>query len=380
MPMRTALAILTLLVAGPSAAAPDWWTMAEPASSGSTVDVIAPCARGAGSTQGSACLATRTNWVEGWLEVRAEATADRRRCLDQAHCFSVAAKTARHLAYEKLAEVIDGLSIDGRATYGRELMRSSELRTSVKSFIRGAREMRVDQGTYSDGSFYVGVNLGLSLRGPESLTERTTTWYLAQPEAAPGRSPVATPSPSAAAPPAPVPESAAPPVAARQQAPVLAPVAPAVAEAAPVPPPVPPPAVAPRVTVAPTPAAGNVGATALPRLDERYSGVIIDCSGFNVRPCIYPRVVTPSGRVVYGLGVVRDKAVERHGLVDWAADLASARKMKRVGRHPLVVKALGTGGDGSADIIVSEDAAALIAATVGRDDFHREGRVVISVQ
>ena len=330
-----------------AAAAPDWWTQSGPATASSSLEIVTPCAPAAAAAADS-CVAARTNWIDGWLEVRAEATANRRRCLDQAHCFSVAVKTARHLAYEKLAEVIDGLSLEGSSTYGRELMASSELRTVVKALIRGARELRVDQGTYSDGSFFVGVNLGLPLRGPGSLQETTLRWYLNDS----GR--VATPAPQATMRPA---TPACPPV--------MVAVAPT------------PPRVA--CTRPPSPGAGNVGVPSLPRLDERFSGVIIDCSGLGVRPMVFPRIVTPSGRLVYGLGAARDKHVARHGLVDWAPDLASARELKRVGKHPLVVKAIGTGGAGSADIVVTEDAAALIAATVGREDFLGEGSVVISL-
>ena len=91
------------------------------------------------SVPGKAASASRTNWEDGYIEVMAGATADTRDTVNLAHAYSVALKTARHLAYEKLAETVGGLNLYGDATYDRELMRDANLRTVVRSMIRGAR-------------------------------------------------------------------------------------------------------------------------------------------------------------------------------------------------------------------------------------------------
>ena len=50
---------------------------------------------------GKVASASRANWEDGYIEVMAGATADTRDTVNLAHAFSVALKTARHLAYER---------------------------------------------------------------------------------------------------------------------------------------------------------------------------------------------------------------------------------------------------------------------------------------
>lgn len=129
---------------------------------------------------------SRVNWEDGYIEVKAGATADIRDTVNQAHGYSMALKTARHLAYEKLAETVAGVNLIGDATYDRELMVDANLKTMVRAMIRNARVVDENQSQFTDGSIWAEVTLGMMLYGENGLIRPSMDWY--------GRRPV-TPAP-----------------------------------------------------------------------------------------------------------------------------------------------------------------------------------------
>jgi len=149
-----------------------WW---EEKAADSRVDVIESMP--SSEAPGKAASASRTNWEEGYIEVMAGATADQRHIVNMAQGYAVAEKTARHLAYEKLAETIGGLNLYGDATYDRELSMDSNLRTVVQARIQNARVMNVTKSQFGDGSIWVEVVLAMNLVGQNSLMQPSLAWY-----------------------------------------------------------------------------------------------------------------------------------------------------------------------------------------------------------
>ncbi len=260
--------------------------------------------------------ATRTNWEDGYIEVKAGATADTRDTVNLAHAYSVALKTARHLAYEKLAETVGGINLYADATYDRELMRDANLRTLVRAMVRGARVVDETKNQFSDGSVWAEVTLGMKLYGEDGLVKPSTEWKARrQPEPAPAEKPA----------------------------------------------PVEPEPVAPQGTSPST---------------EPYTGLVIDARGMGGSPAMLPKIVSAGGQVIYGTGEVDKDYVVRMGIMGYQASLDQARTSDRVGANPLVVQASGVAGKNRADFVVSDEDARRILDAAASNDFLKECRVV----
>src|SRR3990172_521284 len=123
-----------------------------------------------------------TKWDEGYIEAKAGATADLRLAVNRAQAKSMALKAARHLAYEKLAETVEGLSLTGEASLGQAALRTSSLRTQLQAKIQGARILSETVTDLSDGSVWAEVALGLSLTGREGVSGALIGWAAFQPQ------------------------------------------------------------------------------------------------------------------------------------------------------------------------------------------------------
>jgi hypothetical protein len=102
------------------------------------------------------------------------------------------------------------------------------------------------------------------------------------------------------------------------------------------------------------------------------TSLVVDGRGLNVVPALAPRVVSASGRELYGPALLGATARQAGGAAAYARDLESARRdlAARVGDRPLVVKAVRADG---ADLVVSDADAARLTGDLG---FLAEGRVV----
>jgi len=160
--------IIGLLSISPTAQAVDWWE--EEPGEKAIVDEI--------KIDNEKHQAYRVNWENGNMEVMAGATADIKIAVNQAHAVSMATKTARHLAYEKLAETVAGISIDSNSIYDRELMMDANLKTKVNALIQGAKIVKEEQKNFPDGSVWVEVILALDMNGKKGLSAPTTKWAL----------------------------------------------------------------------------------------------------------------------------------------------------------------------------------------------------------
>jgi hypothetical protein len=241
-------------------------------------------------------VASRIKWDEGFLEVKAGATADPALILNARQGLSLAAKAARQLAYAKLAEIVSGVKIDGVTVVRNAMVVDSTIRSTVDGFIKGAVVVSETPEKQPDGSPWVDVVMRLPLHGAGSVSQSLAGW-------ATGRA-----------------------------------------------------------------ADAYRGDPTFP-INEPYTGLIIDVSESAFSQALMPRVLEQSSsekgasKVVYGPHVVQAGTLAQQGAVGYALAPGDARQSGRVGRNPLVVRAVATTGGPTGDIILTtRDAERVLAA------------------
>ena len=114
--------------------------------------------------------------------------------------------------------------------------------------------------------------------------------------------------------------------------------------------------------------------------DEKFTGLIIDCSGIPLSPAMVPMITSEDGQVVYGTAYVsRDFALEE-GMAAYARGLARARDNPRVGPNPLIVKGLRTVKTRACDVVISNADAAKIKSAGSNISFLHKGRVLFVME
>jgi hypothetical protein len=107
------------------------------------------------------------------------------------------------------------------------------------------------------------------------------------------------------------------------------------------------------------------------------TGLIIDASETDARPCLVPVVVDESGEVVYGPAFVSREFAVTQGMCGYATTLTAACQDKRVGSRPMVVKAIRTRSTGKTDLVISNADAARLRSSAIHLDFMKACRVTI---
>lgn len=108
-----------------------------------------------------------------------------------------------------------------------------------------------------------------------------------------------------------------------------------------------------------------------------FTGLILDATGIGAEPSLVPVIVDESDEVVYGPAFVsREFAVSR-GMSGFAATLTAARSDKRVGKRPMIVKAIRTRSTGRTDLVISTADAARLRSSVDHLNFLKACRVSI---
>ena len=97
---------------------------------------------------------------------------------------------------------------------------------------------------------------------------------------------------------------------------------------------------------------------------QPYTGLIIDATGIGAKPSLVPLIVDESGEIVYGPAFVSREIAVSRGMSGFAATLAAARSDKRVGKRPMIVKAIRTHQKGTTDLVISNTDAARLRSSV----------------
>lgn len=110
-----------------------------------------------------------------------------------------------------------------------------------------------------------------------------------------------------------------------------------------------------------------------------YTGVIIDASGTGMVPAMSPKVYNAGGKEIYGSMAVERDFVLKHGIVGYVKNLEQARDNERVMGNPLLIKGKPNNGDGSTDLVISDEDAELLMKLDATQSFLREARVIIVI-
>lgn len=272
--------------------------------------------------------ASRVNWASGYIEVMAGATADQRVMVNYGQAKSVALKTARALAYEKLAETINGISLDSSSTYNRELMTDSDLKTQVSALIRGARILEEKVSQNPDGSIWAEVTLGIDLRGKgrDNLNTPTTDWVLRHRSRSRNTDSYFSLSDNT------------------------------MGEEEPV---------------------GEESQGENSQSSEKYTGLIINAAGLGGEPAMVPQIITEDGKIVYGDASVSPKYLRVYGMAGYANSVSQAESQKRVGNNPLIITPKKAMGSNKSDFVISDRDAARILAADALGNFLKDCKVSI---
>lgn len=111
-----------------------------------------------------------------------------------------------------------------------------------------------------------------------------------------------------------------------------------------------------------------------------YTGLIIDCTGVELRPALSPKVISSSGREVYGSANVNKDFAVQQGMMGYLKNIDSAKENARVTNNPYIIKAIDVKGTNKADIVISDEDAAKIEALANNLNFLRECRVIALIK
>lgn len=279
------------------------------------------------------------DWEEGYITAAGRSPV--KNTGSQSYDLITAEKAARTLAYERLAEIISGINIDSYRNVSMEMLADSVLNGRVNAFIRGARIVGSDYKTYPDGSGYVEVRLKVSMNGADGLRDITAETTQRMP---PGPLPeIFIPSGNGTLPP-PVTDGTNPGTS---------------------------------VDIRRNNPGDTDGETVAELIGT--TGLIVDASGLGAKPAMSPRILAPDERVIYGLLIVDESYVIQNGIVSYAHGMDEAKKMKRAGLNPLVIRATAVSGPMQADLVVSESDAEKIAAENKLHGFLKKCNVVIVI-
>lgn len=117
-----------------------------------------------------------------------------------------------------------------------------------------------------------------------------------------------------------------------------------------------------------------------PSKPDVYTGLIIDCTGVELRPALSPKVFSRSGREVYGSANVNKDFAVQQGMMGYLKNIDFAKENERVTNNPFIVKAIEVKGTNKADIVISDEDAAKIEALANNLNFLRECRVIALIK
>ena len=112
---------------------------------------------------------------------------------------------------------------------------------------------------------------------------------------------------------------------------------------------------------------------------EPYTGLVVDARGTGMSPCLAPRIVDASGRVIYSAAHAGRNCAVYDGVAGYERDLQRAAKSPGLGgarARPLVVEAEEASGTFKGDVQVSRDAGTRILMADIEGDFLSQCGVV----
>jgi hypothetical protein len=113
--------------------------------------------------------------------------------------------------------------------------------------------------------------------------------------------------------------------------------------------------------------------------EAKNTGLVIDARGFKAKPALSPKVLDEKGEVVYSSEYLGEEALDTLGVVGYFKDIDSAKKNKRVGANPLVIKAKGLSKDSKTDLVISNQEASNFKSADANVKYLVDGKVIIVI-
>ena len=123
----------------------------------------------------------------------------------------------------------------------------------------------------------------------------------------------------------------------------------------------------------------SIPAQTLTTSTNLYTGLIIDARGSGIAPSLGLSIVTEgSGQVLYGTSFAsRAKVLEKGGMAGYSGSMEKAKTNPRVGKNPLVIKAISSCGERNTDALISKEDAARVYAENLKNSFLKELCVIV---
>jgi hypothetical protein len=106
-----------------------------------------------------------------------------------------------------------------------------------------------------------------------------------------------------------------------------------------------------------------------------FTGILIDCRGTQLTPCIFPKIFNEKHQEVYSINFAAPQHIVEKGLVIYLKD--DVADHRRIGNNPLRISALDAIGDNQTDIRISASDARRIHGSKHNLNLLRECRVAI---
>lgn len=110
-----------------------------------------------------------------------------------------------------------------------------------------------------------------------------------------------------------------------------------------------------------------------------YTGLIIDARGSGIAPSLGLNIIAEgSNQVLYGPSfATRAKVLEKGGMAGYSGSLDKAKANSRVGKNPLIVKAISSCGERNTDVLISKEDAARIYSENLKNPFLKDLSVIV---
>ena len=100
-------------------------------------------------------------------------------------------------------------------------------------------------------------------------------------------------------------------------------------------------------------------------VSNKYTGLIVDCSGLGLKPVMSPVIKNDSGQAIYGHeNLDYDKVIE-FGMASYVKNASDVSAATRAGNNPIVVKALSVENFNANPVITISDSDSILIANQG---------------
>jgi hypothetical protein len=111
--------------------------------------------------------------------------------------------------------------------------------------------------------------------------------------------------------------------------------------------------------------------------DSGYTGLVVDARGLSVKPALCFQLFSEGGREVYGPAYASRESAVASGMCRYDPDIEAASANPRVGKKPLILRAVRLKTPGLSNIVISNADAARLQSSVEHLAFLRQCRVIV---